>query len=711
MRVSLYARLKDRFAQSALRKRIESSMGLKFIGAVAAVISLLMLLGTMFIAEVLLAEQERAMEQRGRDMGMFLGKAAADHIINKDAIGIDTLASEAVKSSRDMLYTIILDAGGNAVLSSMMGSFSQDNDEVREIARGMAPDDVMRARSAVRQEMTPIEVAVDIRLEGSRIGSVVMGFSRDGIRKNTRNIVWLLLGTSVSIVFLLSLVVAYMVNRMIIAQTREAETVASNIASGNLLQSVRVRSMDEVGRLGRGLNRMIIGLKQIITSVRDAALKVGSASGEVREVFERVRQGSSEQAEAVEESASSVNEMHFSLKEIATNVEDLHATSEQTSAAAIETAASVAEVAKTMSDLSLSIEDVSAAITQMSAAVQQTAEHVEQLSSAAEETAASSSEISASVREVETIAGRSQSIAETVAADAEQLGMRSIEKTIAGMKQIESNSRRTAGAINRLGERAESIGSILNVIEDITDQTGLLALNAAILAAQAGEHGKGFAVVASEIRELANRTAASTEEIGRLIASVQEETRQAVDAMQEEAAIIEQGAKLSEQAGDALRKILARANESRDMSRSISKAASEQSRGVRQVSEAVEQINAMTRQIAKATAEQRSGGRQIIQATDKMREITRFVRKTSQEQVKGTRDITTAIETINSKIALVNRSAAEMRAGSELIVQAIERIKVIARENAGQAAALQNTIDVLSTQSQSLSQEIGRFKA
>lgn len=711
MSVSLYARLKDRFAQSALKKRFESSMGLKFVGALTIVISVLMVVGAIFIGRMLFADQERAIEQRGRELGMFLGKAAADHIIAGNAIGIDTLASEAVKSSQDMLYTVILDASGSTVLSSLMGSFSHDDSGLQDLLRKAAPRDALRAREIVKREADPIEVVVDITQEGARIGSVVLGFSRDGIRKSTREIVWLLLGTSVAIVFLLALMVSYMVNRMIIVQTRESEAVASNIASGNLLQSVRVRSMDEVGRLGRGLNRMIIGLKQIITSVREAARKVGTASSEVREVFEKVKQGSREQAESVEEAASSINEMHFALKEIATNVEELHETSEQTSAAAIQTSASVAEVAKTMSGLSQSIEDVSAAITQMSAAIQQTAEHVEQLSSAAEETAASSVEISASVREVETIAERSKTIAESVAADAEQLGMRSIEKTIAGMKQIESNARRTAGVINRLGERAESIGGILNVIEDITDQTGLLALNAAILAAQAGEHGKGFAVVASEIRELANRTAASTGEIGKLIASVQEETREAVGAMQEEVSIVEQGTRLSEQTGDALRKILARANESRDMSRSISKAASEQARGVRQVSEAVEQINVMTQQIAKAAGEQRSGSRQITQATEKMRELTRFVGRTSQEQAKGTRDITVAIETINAKIALVNRSSSEMRSGSELIVQAIERIKSIAKENAEQAAQLQSTIDVLATQSVVLSKEIDRFKA
>jgi methyl-accepting chemotaxis protein len=363
-----------------------------------------------------------------------------------------------------------------------------------------------------------------------------------------------------------------------------------------------------------------------------------------------------------------------------------------------------------MTDLSASIEDSSTAITQMSAAIREIAEHVEMLSSAADETAASASEINASVREVESNAGRSAALAEAVAADAKQLGMRSIEKTMEGMKQIEATVRRSADVINRLGQRAENVGSILTVIEDITDQTSLLALNAAILAAQAGEHGKGFAVVATEIRELANRTAASTKEIGGLIESVQTDSREAVEAMRDGVTIVEQGAKLTVAAGDALRKILDRAEQSQDMSRNISRAAVEQTKGIRQVSDAVERITTMSHQIAAATNEQKTGSEQIMRATEKMREITNFVRMSTGEQAKGSREITSAVEGMTEKIGLVNRAAGEVQAGSELIVQAMERIKQIAKENAGLAAEMGTSIQTLSGQATALTAEIEKFK-
>jgi methyl-accepting chemotaxis protein len=501
-----------------------------------------------------------------------------------------------------------------------------------------------------------------------------------------------------------------MVRRMVVAPSSAARDVVSNVASGDLTHEVRVKSTDEIGVLGRDLNRMIAGLKGMIENVRDAARKTESIWGQVKEISTEITSGSKTQAESVEEAASSVNEMHFALKEIVGNVEELHKTSERTSSAVIQTSASIDEVARTMAQLSSSIEETSSAITEMSAAIQQIAANVEILSSAAEETAASATEISASVREVESHAKESAALAEAVAADAHRLGMQSVEKNIAGMNRIDASARRMADVVNRLGQRAENVGSILTVVEDITDQTGLLALNAAILAAQAGEHGKGFAVVATEIRELANRTAASTQEIGKLIASVQEESREAVGVMQEEVSMVEEGMRLARETGSALGKILEQAGRSRDMSRSISKAAAEQSRGIRQVSEAVDKISEMTHQIARGTNEQKVGSEQITRAAEKMRELTRFVKNSTDEQAKGGKDIAAAVEDTTEKIGMVNRAAGEVQAGSDLIVKAIERIKGIASANADLSAGLNIAMDVMVKQSDTLKKEIEKFR-
>jgi methyl-accepting chemotaxis protein len=700
-------RTKENMTQ-ALKEKIGASMGLKLVVVITGVILVLMVLGTLFVARIMTADQYRHIETRGKDLGLFLGKAVTDPILQKDMIKLDSLVADAVKS-RDMLYTYVTDASGGA-LSNVYVSFNKENPELREFLPKNVTDSTPALAFKVKARFDVLEVPVDIKIGGTKLGTVTMGFSKTSSRQNIREIVFLLLGTSVAIVLALVVMVYVMARKMIVIPTNEAVSVASNIAAGDLTQSVNIASRDELGMLGRGLNSMIVGLKGMIGSVQQTALNMESVSGEVKGASSQITIGSRAQAESVEEAASSVNEMHFALKEIAGTAQDLFATSEQTSSSVIETVASVDEVARTVSELSVSIEETSSAITQMSAAIRQIAENVEFLSGAAEETVASSSEISASVKEVEENAKQSLALSEAVAADAQQLGMRSIERTIEGMGRIDAAARRTADVVNRLVGRTESIGSILTVIEDVTDQTGLLALNAAILAAQAGEHGKGFSVVATEIRELANRTAASTQEISKLVASVQEESKVAVGVMQEGAAIVEEGVRLSTDAGEALRKILERAHQSRDMSKSINRAATEQARGIKQVSDSIDRISEMTHQIAKAANEQKAGSEQITRASERMRELTRFVKTSTEEQAKAGKDITAAVENMSAKIGLVNRATGEVQAGSDMIVKAIERIKQIAKENAKQAAGLDIAVEIMADQTRLLKREIEKFR-
>jgi methyl-accepting chemotaxis protein len=692
----------------SLKDRIDSSMALKFMLAVTAVICTFLSIGTIFIVIMLMREQFHVLEARGEDMGKFLGKVVAEPLLRQDTVALDTLVSEVIKPG-NVLYAYVSDAS-NRIQNNSAVVFNRSHAEVRTLLAQQRTADVEALVAQVNDRLDPITIQEEINLEGTRLGTIKMGFSRGVIRQRAWVSFWKLVGIGVFVIGGLSLAMYIVIRKLIVNNTSAVVAAASNIATGDLSQRVKVQSSDELGMLGRGLNRMVIGLKGMIEGVRDAALKTEAVWKEVKGTAQEITSGSKDQADAVEEVASSVNEMHFSLKEMAGNVDDLSSTSETTSSSVIEMAASSDEVAKTIIHLSTAIEDTSTAIVEMSAAVRQIADNVEVLSSAAEDTAASATEISASVKEVESNAQQSAGLAETVASNAKQLGMQSIEKTIEGMNRIEATALRTADVVNRLGERAENIGSILTVIEDITDQTSLLALNAAILAAQAGEHGKGFAVVAAEIRELANRTAASTKEIGKLITSVQEESREAVGVMQEEVSMVTDGVRLARDAGNALEKIVEGADQARDMSRSINKAASEQARGVRQVSDAVDKINDMTHQIAKAVNEQKLGSEQITTASEKMRELTRFIRTSTNEQAKVSKNISTAVEAMNAKIGMVNRAALEVQAGSDLIVKSIERIKDIARSNADVAAGQNVAMDVMFKQSQSLTKEISKFK-
>ncbi len=692
---------------NTLVEKVRASMGLQFALALSGWIAVIMLIGTVFVARILTGAQERSLEERGREIGAMLGRASIDRIVANDLDGLNQVVEDVV-ASRDILAIVFSDAAGRP-LTGARASFNAGNEEMRRLLAAELTDDVARLVGVMRTELEPIEVGVDVAQEGVKLGAVRLFFSRAGVRRHAVEVLLLLAGTGAVIVFSLSVLVYQLVRKMIAAPTREAEAVATGVSQGNLTLSVRVSSNDEIGYLGRGLNRMIIGLRGMIGSVRTSSERLQAVAGDVAGASSKIAEASRVQAESVEEAASSVNEMHFTLKEISVAIDDLSGTADQASSAVIETAASVDEVARTMQGLSTAVEETSAAITQMSAAIREIAENVAVMSASADETASSAVEISASVREVEAHAGESAGLAEAVTADAQRLGIPSIEKTLEGMRKIEEETRRSAEVINRLGARAESIGGILTVIEDITDQTSLLALNAAILAAQAGEHGKGFAVVAAQIRDLAHRTAASTKEISELIQTVQQETLQAVESMQKNVALAEEGTRLAGETGGAFRTILGRADQARAMSRGISRAAAEQSRGMKQMTEAVERINQMAHQIARATSEQHGGSEQILGASERMREITRFVRNATAEQVKSGRMITDAVEAMTVKIGLVTRGAAEVRTGSDLIVQAIDRIKAEAQENARLSARLNSSVDMMAEQAAALQKKIERF--
>jgi methyl-accepting chemotaxis protein len=194
----------------------------------------------------------------------------------------------------------------------------------------------------------------------------------------------------------------------------------------------------------------------------------------------------------------------------------------------------------------------------------------------------------------------------TMAADASQHsteaaieGARVVQETIVGMSVIADRVRNTSQSIEQLGSRSEHIGDIVGTIEDIADQTNLLALNAAIEAARAGEQGRGFAVVADEVRALAERTTKATREIGEMIKTIQNETKAAVKAMELGVSEVEKGAISSQKSGHALEEILSRINDVSGQVAQIATAAEEQTATTGEVTGNITQITELVQLTAR----------------------------------------------------------------------------------------------------------------
>ncbi|MBJ6724959.1 methyl-accepting chemotaxis protein [Geomesophilobacter sediminis] len=237
------------------------------------------------------------------------------------------------------------------------------------------------------------------------------------------------------------------------------------------------------------------------------------------------------------------------------------------------------------------------------------------VATATEEMSATSSDIANSCHRV----AESSNRASTTANDGADI----VRETVQGMHRIAAKVRNSAGVVEQLGKRSEQIGEIVGTIQDIADQTNLLALNAAIEAARAGEQGRGFAVVADEVRALAERTTTATREISEMIRSIQDETQQAVAAMEEGVQEAEAGTVGAARSGEALEEILRQINEVTMQVNQIATAAEEQTATTREISNNLQRISETVEVGARSSQEASDSSSQLSRLSVELQDLVR----------------------------------------------------------------------------------------
>jgi len=478
---------------------------------------------------------------------------------------------------------------------------------------------------------------------------------------------------------------------------------------GDLTREIVVNSKDEVGDLAENFNAFLAKMRVIISRIRDVASDLNIASDQIKTSSGQVSNGTTQQAISLEESFLALQGIDESLSGVAESTGSLVESAEASSSATLELGATIEEIASQMEKLFATVDEVSSSINEMSVSSQQVAENVEILSSSTEVTASSIIQLDASIKEIEENAEKTYTLAEAAAHDAEE-GKAAVDETINGIGEIREMVDRAAVAINDLGGQSNEIGKILTVIDEVADQTSLLALNAAIIAAQAGVHGKGFAVVADEIRELAERTAVSTREIGLIINNLQNGTAEAVKAMRAGSDRVHEEAERSKGTGAALDQIRNSTLTAADQVRGIVRATQEQSRGSRQITDSINQISSMLGQIASAVKQQNDGARQLSHAAESMKEIASQGKLSTAEQAKGSRQINTSMEQIRNMIERIDEATREQTQRSRQVVDAVAKVKQIAEGNAVRTTDLDKVVEILTKQTTALEEEVGAFK-
>jgi len=498
-------------------------------------------------------------------------------------------------------------------------------------------------------------------------------------------------------------------SRLVLRPLHDMTAVARRMGDSDLTARADRIGDDELGTLAESLNKIGENLSATIARVQSVTGGVAAVIERISRTGTAVSTGAGTVSDRVVDTSASMGEMIASLKGIADNVEVLAQSAEESSSSILEMAATNDEVAENIQGLAGSVEETTSAIEQMTYSIKEVAKNIEDLSSTTEQTSSSMNEMDVSISQVETNANETAKLSEQAQRDAE-MGAEALSRTLAGIDKIKESSKEAASVIEQLGKKIAAIGNILNVIDDVAEQTNLLALNAAILAAQSGEHGKGFAVVADEIKDLAERTGASTKEISELIRAVQEQSKNAITAMDRGVRNVEEGVRLGQETETALKKIEESSHKATQMVKAIARATIEQARGSKQVTMAINRIAETVQQLATAPAEQARGSEQIMKSADRMKNITKHVERSSQEQARGSKQITKAIESISEMVHHLNRAQKEQTKGSEQVMTAVVQIKAVAEAQIHSARELESAIADLAGQADVLRGEVKRFR-
>jgi methyl-accepting chemotaxis protein len=266
---------------------------------------------------------------------------------------------------------------------------------------------------------------------------------------------------------------------------------------------------------------------------------------------------------------------------------------------------------------------------QVASAANQLHSTADQIATGAEEVASQTGTVATASEEMAATSGDIAQNCQRAAENAQQAshsaqnGGAVVRETINGMNKIANQVKAAAKTVEELGARSDQIGAIVGTIEDIADQTNLLALNAAIEAARAGEQGRGFAVVADEVRALAERTTKATREIGEMIKAIQNETKGAVVAMEEGVKEVEKGTESSIKSGQALEEILEQINEVAMQINQIATAVEEQTATTGEITSNIQQVTQVVHETSRGAQETAAASGQLSSLAESLQSIVR----------------------------------------------------------------------------------------
>lgn len=429
-------------------------------------------------------------------------------------------------------------------------------------------------------------------------------------------------------------------------------TIAKRISEGDLTEDVQVRSEDD--KFGQAIQTMTKGLRVLIEQIKQCADQISSTGALISSL-------STHDHSVIQDVHNEIENMASTLQHISTSVDT---------------------VVQDMETLSSSVQQSSDSVFLITSSITLIASNAEELTTRSQLTIEALKNAVRGLEKVSEKTDTSARLSQTTIEDA-LAGQQAFEQVMDSMSTIEQTITTAVDSITGFAERSRDIDRVLEVIREIMERTTLLALNAAIIAAQAGAHGRGFAVVADEIKNLAEGVNVSTKDIASIVQTLQEDTNKVVETIHEGAANVKQGMSRTKQAQEMLEKIIGSAQRSSSVATDIAGALHDVMSTGRRVVGAMEEVGAMTEDFTSAASEQEMNTDQINKEILNINTLTSQVFEETSQQLTGLQKI---LDVAHDIIALAEQSlqssqkitgtTEDLSSQANLLLNSVERFKL-----------------------------------
>jgi methyl-accepting chemotaxis protein len=520
-----------------------------------------------------------------------------DYLLFADTTKIEEVAKLAAELKREIANVPDLSSSRSGNIQTLIDTYLENFNQVVALDSQIATE-TQQFRDTIRVVEAGIEPL------GER-GANDLAEAQQSIYQTTSTVLSLL-SIVVVVAFIVGLLLAWNIARSISKPLGTITVAAQRFGSGDLSERVTLSNTDEIGVLGQVFNTMADNLQATLAS-QVAKEYLEKVINEYRSVIARISNGDLTARLDLSNGNGSHNQTGDDLYQLGINlngmVEGLSDLASRTREVATSVSAAGAEI------LAATTQQIASA-TEQDAAVTQTMTTVEEVRTTVKQTAE-----------------RAQAVADASrqSVDVSRTGQVAIVNTIEGMKTIRERVESIAETILMLSERTQQIGEIIATVNDIADQSKLLALNAGIEAARAGEEGKGFAVVAMEVRQLAEQSRDATARIRGILNEIQQATNTAVMVTEEGTKGAESGMSLVERAGEAIRELAATIEEAAQSAMQIAASTHQQINGIEQLATAMQSIKQATTQTAASTRQAELSAKDLNEMAQQMEQaISRY---------------------------------------------------------------------------------------